>query len=225
MPLVHDDHRRRWASLPVAHACLRVGSSHRSASRSRSSTPSSSPPASNAWAYTTLSTGRRRISSSGSALSQPSSVASCLLRRMAGTASSTRSAARCEILGGQRVADRIGRRAMLLVPRARAPVQRGDQLGLLRPQMRGEHVGKEVVIAIPVTPVVQRNDKEVAALERLQPRRAVLLAGDGIAQRATATGRGWRSGAGSRGQRRADAAGPLRPGSPRRSGGLRRRPG
>src|ERR671916_511582 len=73
---------------------------------------------------------------------------------------------------------------MLLVPGARAPVQRSDQLGLLRPQMRSEYVGKEVVIAIPLAPIVQRNDKEVAALKGLQPRLAVLLAGDGIAERA-----------------------------------------
>ena len=32
--------------------------------------------------------------------------------------------------------------------------------------------------------VIQRHDKEVAALQGLQPRLAVLLAGDGIAQRA-----------------------------------------
>ena len=51
---------------------------------------------SNASAYATLSTGRYRITSSGSALSQPSNVASCLLRRMAGTARSIRSAARAK---------------------------------------------------------------------------------------------------------------------------------
>src|SRR5688500_430780 len=72
-----------------------------------------------------------------------------------------------ETLGGERVADRIGRRAMLLVPRAGAPVQSRYQIGLLHPQMRSEHVGKEVVIAIPVAPVIQRNDKEVAALQGL----------------------------------------------------------
>jgi hypothetical protein len=62
-----------------------------------------------------------------------------------------------EILSGQRVADRIGRRTMLLVPRARAPMQRSYQIGLLGPQMRGEHIGKQVVIAIPVALIIQRN--------------------------------------------------------------------
>src|SRR6266508_823549 len=74
---------------------------------------------------------------------------------------------------------------MLLVPRARAPMQRSELIGLLCYQMSRENLGKQVVIAIPLAPVIQRNDKEVAAMERLQPRTAVVLAGDGIAQRAT----------------------------------------
>src|SRR6266581_5601091 len=53
-----------------------------------------------------------------------------------------------EIRGGQRVADRIGRRTMLLIPLARAPVQSRYLIGLLRPQMRREHFGKEMVKAI-----------------------------------------------------------------------------
>src|SRR6266540_5066880 len=72
-----------------------------------------------------------------------------------------------EILSGQRVADRIGRRTVMLVPLTRAPMQSGYLLGLLRPQMRSENVRKEMVIAKPVAVIVQRNDKEVAALERL----------------------------------------------------------
>ena len=50
--------------------------------------------------------------------------------------------------------------------------------------MRREHVGKEVVIAIPVALVIQRHDKEVASLQGLQAHAAPRLAGDGIAQRA-----------------------------------------
>ena len=73
-----------------------VVSSHRSASRSRSSTPSRSPLDSNTWAYATLSTGLQRSTSSGSTLSQSSKVASCRLRSIASTPSSTRSAARAK---------------------------------------------------------------------------------------------------------------------------------
>ena len=78
-----------------------------------------------------------------------------------------------EILGGQRMADRIGRRTMLLVPLARAPMQRSYLIGLLRSQMRRENFGKEVMIAIPVAPVIQWNDKEVASLQGLQPARCL----------------------------------------------------
>src|SRR3712207_4521742 len=59
-----------------------------------------------------------------------------------------------EILGGKRVPDRIGRRTIMLVPRAGAPVQRSYQIGLLRPQMRSENLGKEVMVAIPVPRVI-----------------------------------------------------------------------
>ena len=112
-------------------------------------------------------------------------MASCLLRRMAGTASSTRSAARAKSSAASAWRIASAAEPLLLVPRARAPMQRGYLIGLLRPQMRREHVGKEVVIAIPVALVIQRHDKEVAALQGLQQRAAFLLAGDGIAQRAT----------------------------------------
>src|ERR1039457_4567406 len=83
------------ASGPCRPSWGAVGAaSHRSASRSRSSTPSSSPVVSNAPAKATLSTGLSRTSSSGSASSQRRAVASCLVLRMAGIASSTRPAAR-----------------------------------------------------------------------------------------------------------------------------------
>jgi hypothetical protein len=42
-----------------------------------------------------------------------------------------------------------------------------------------------VVVAIPVALVIQPNDEEVASLQGLQHPSAVLLVGDGIAQRAT----------------------------------------
>ena len=70
----------------------------------------------------------------------------------------------------------------MLVPLTGAPMQRRYLIGLLRQQLRRKHFGKEVVIAIPVALVIQRNDKEVAALQSLQPRVAFFLAGDGIAQ-------------------------------------------
>src|SRR5918992_741184 len=69
-----------------------------------------------------------------------------------------------EVLGGKRMADRIGRKTIVLVPFARAPMQGRYQIGPLRHQMRVENVCEEVMIAIPVALVVQRNDEEVAPL-------------------------------------------------------------
>ena len=51
-------------------------------------------------------------------------------------------------------------------------MERRQLTRLLGPQMRQEHVGKEVVIAIPLALVVQRHDKEVAPLQGFQLRRA-----------------------------------------------------
>src|SRR5690242_14704369 len=86
------------------------------------------------------------------------------------------------LASGQGVADRIGHCPLLLVPRARPPMQRGYVIGLLREQTRMEHVGKEMVIAVQPALVVQRHDKEVAALQGLQPRLTSLLASHGITQ-------------------------------------------
>ena len=154
---------------PVARASAVVRSSQRSASRRRASTPSSSPLASNTPAYTALSTGLQRSSSSGSALSQPSSVASCLLLRIAGTASSIRSAALAKSSAAS--AWRIASAARRSARTTRSPAGAASgTVGLLVQQVRAQHVGEEVVVAIPVAAVVERDDEEVAALQRLQHR-------------------------------------------------------
>ena len=82
------------------------------------------------------------------------------------------------------MADRIGRRTIVLVPLARPPVQGRYLIRLLRHQVHAKNIGKKMVIAIPVALVIQRNDKEVAALQGFQSRVAFLLTGDGITQRA-----------------------------------------
>ena len=89
-----------------------------------------------------------------------------------------------EILGGQRVADRIGHRTIVFVPLARAPVQGRYLIRLLRHQVHTKNIGKKMVIAVPVALVIQRNDKEVASLQGFQSRVAFLFTGDGITQRA-----------------------------------------
>ena len=50
--------------------------------------------------------------------------------------------------------------------------------------MRLQHIGEEMVIAIPLALIVERNDEEIAALQSFQHRFAILLPGDGITQRA-----------------------------------------
>ena len=82
------------------------------------------------------------------------------------------------------MADGLGRFAVALVPRARPPVQVRDVVGLLVKQARAQHVGEEVVIAIPPAAVVERDQEQVPAIQRLQHGLAVVLAGDGVAQRA-----------------------------------------
>ena len=83
--------------------------------------------------------------------------------------------------------DRLGPLTVPLVPRACAPVQICYGGGLLVHQTRPQHVGKEVVVAIPPTPAIQRNQEQVRSLELLQhgfPRPSPrILAGDGVTQR------------------------------------------
>ena len=57
-------------------------------------------------------------------------------------------------------------------------------VGLLVEQARLQHVGKEVVVAIPPAAVVERDQEQVPSVQRLQHGLAAVLPGDGIAQRA-----------------------------------------
>jgi hypothetical protein len=61
-------------------------------------------------------------------------------------------------------------------------VQLWSTLGLLVFEMSLQDVGEQVVIAVPTTLVVERNDEEVSPLEGAQHRLAVASPGDGIAE-------------------------------------------
>ena len=87
-----------------------------------------------------------------------------------------------EILGGQRVTDGHGLLAVLLVPNARPPVQVRHIVGLLVRQARLQHVCEQMVVAIPPLAVVERDQEQVPAIQRLQHGLATTLAGDRIAQ-------------------------------------------
>ena len=89
-----------------------------------------------------------------------------------------------EVLGRQRVLDGKRPFAVLLVPVARPAVQRLHEIGLLVHQPGAQHVGEEVVIAIPTASVVEGDDEQVLAFQRLEHRLATALTGDRVAQRA-----------------------------------------
>ena len=87
-----------------------------------------------------------------------------------------------EVAAGHRVADRLGRVAVLLVPETRPPVQIGNVVGLLVQQACSQHVGKQMVIAVPVASIVERDQEQIPSLDRLERGLAAVLAGDRIAQ-------------------------------------------
>src|SRR3712207_7323441 len=64
----------------------------------------------------------------------------------------------------------------MLVPFARPSMQGRYPIGLLRDQVRIENVCKEMMVAIPLALVVQRNDEEVTLLQGLQHPSAILWA-------------------------------------------------
>src|SRR5205085_8891964 len=92
-----------------------------------------------------------------------------------------------EVRSGQCVADRILQLTVPLVPRARSLVYDAYQIGLHLSQPGLEDIREELVIAIPLSFVVERNDEQIATLECLQHRAAVLLFGNGITPRTSQT--------------------------------------
>ena len=83
------------------------------------------------------------------------------------------------------MANRIGWQIVLLVPLARPLMQDRYSIGLLLHQACLQNIGEEMVIAIPLALVIERNDEQVATLQGLQHSEAIFLPGDGIAQRTT----------------------------------------
>ena len=90
-----------------------------------------------------------------------------------------------EVFARQRVPDCLGAVTVVLVPVAGTTVQVGHPRWLLIEEARAQHVGKELVVAIPAPAVIKRDEEEVPAIERLQHRRAALVTSNGIAERAS----------------------------------------
>jgi hypothetical protein len=85
--------------------------------------------------------------------------------------------------GRDRVLDRLVGRAVLAVPRVRAGVQLRHELGLPPLQLDAQELREQVVEAEPLAPVVERQQEQVRACERLERGGGHRLAGDGVAQR------------------------------------------
>jgi hypothetical protein len=88
-----------------------------------------------------------------------------------------------EVSRSQCVPDRFLGQVVALVPLARALVQQRDLVRLLAEHPRPEHIGEQVVVAVPLPPVVQSHDEQVGAFERHEHVAAVVAAGDGVTQR------------------------------------------
>jgi hypothetical protein len=63
-------------------------------------------------------------------------------------------------------------------------VQLGHPLGVLVKEVRGQDVGEQVVVPVPLPLVVERDEEEVGALERHQGRLSARPPGDGVTERA-----------------------------------------
>ena len=70
--------------------------------------------------------------------------------------------------GVDRVADRLRGVAVSFEPVARSQVQLVDVLGQLVEQPGAQHLGEEVVIAVPLAVVVERHEEEVRPVQRLE---------------------------------------------------------
>ena len=106
-------------------------------------------------------------------LSSSEEVASCQLDEVSGPG---------DVVGSERVVDRCRVVALLLEPCARPPMKGRDQLWLLGQQSGPQQIGEQVVVAVPAPAIIERDDEQVRALERLERVATVIDLGDGVAQ-------------------------------------------
>ena len=84
---------------------------------------------------------------------------------MTGAASSMSSAARSKCSPAMACAIASAPVAVRLVPVARPTVELGDPSRVLVEQPGPEHVGEEVVVAVPGAPIVERDEEQVRPVE------------------------------------------------------------
>jgi hypothetical protein len=87
-----------------------------------------------------------------------------------------------EVVARHRVANRLRPLPVLLKPLGSPPMEDPDVDGPFLRQARSQDVGEQVVVAVPVPAVVQRNEEQVRPLQRLQHGLPVFVAGQGVAQ-------------------------------------------
>ena len=93
-----------------------------------------------------------------------------------------------EIPTGKQLADRLPVVSLQLVPVARSAMQRWKLLADVVRKMREQHVGEQVMVAKPLPPIVERDDEEVLAIQRVEHCLAAAATGHGIAERAVQPG-------------------------------------
>src|SRR6266487_1800058 len=90
-----------------------------------------------------------------------------------------------DIGNGQRIGYCFAAQLSLLEPLTGPAVQLRNQDRLCLPQTGAQHLGKQVMVAIPLPFIVKGNQEQVAPLDLRQPRLAIVSAAHGIAQGAT----------------------------------------
>ena len=180
--------------------------------------PRVSPVDISAPTYPLASTGRSGVDLVGECLHPTAELGFAALPGHGRDASSTRSAARSVSPAAKACSMAAAGVAVLLVPGAGPAVQLGSLHRELVEETGLQHVGEEMVVAVPPTLVVQRHQEEVVAVEQLEHRPAVGPAGDGVAQGSGHPGEDGGPEEEVVGRRRAGGARPPRRGSRRRDG-------
>ena len=80
--------------------------------------------------------------------------------------------------------------AVRFVPIAGPEVQGSDELRRLVFQVQAKHICEEVVVAVPLAPVIEWDEEEVGSLQGFENGLTVALAGE-ASQAALAGGREW----------------------------------
>ena len=104
----------------------------------------------------TPSTGRTRTTSSGSSRTQPRSTDSCRVRAGSAIRQLDQVGRPGEVLGREGVLDRLGRLAVSANQALARRCSSATSAGLLLAEVRPQHVGEQVVVAVPLAPVVER---------------------------------------------------------------------